>query len=261
MDSSTILDLAQKLHHARKNCTPIEQLSKTYKDFSERDAYQIQKEGISMRLKEGEVVIGLKMGLTSKAKREQMNLSSPLYGALTNKMEVKNNSEFSLKNLIHSKIEPEVAFYMEKDLSGEVDRETVLNAIKWVTTCFEVLDSRYDQFKYFSLEDVISDNSSSSHFILGEDRKNPREIDLLNIDLKMCVNGKIEREGLSKDISDDPINSVIDLVKLLSQNGEILKKDTIVLAGAATSAIELKPDMEVVLQSSHFKPVTIGIIS
>ena len=37
-----------------------------------------------------------------------MNLDSPLYGVLTDKMLIKNNGTFSLAGSIHPKIEPEV---------------------------------------------------------------------------------------------------------------------------------------------------------
>ena len=107
------------------------------------------------------------MGLTSEAKRKQMDLDSPLYGELTDKMQVQNGGTYKLDGQIHPKIEPEIAFLISKELSGIVTREQVLEATSEVYACMEILDSRYKQFKYFSMEDVISDNSSSSQFILG----------------------------------------------------------------------------------------------
>ena len=185
-----ILKWGKILHDARLNKAPIEQISDKITDFSRKDAYSIQENGIERRVEAGEKVIGLKMGLTSEAKRKQMNLDAPLYGVLTDKMQVLNGGSYDLDPQIHPKIEPEIAFLIGKELSGSVTREEVLAATTEVYPCMEILDSRYKQFKYFSMEDVISDNSSSSQFILGEPLKDFSNLNLKDLSLKMKVNGE-----------------------------------------------------------------------
>ena len=124
-----------------------------------------------------------------------MDLDAPLYGELTDKMHIPNGGVFKMQGQIHPKIEPEVAFFIERELSGVVTRDQVLAACSGVCASLEILDSRYTQFKYFSMEDVISDNSSSSHFILGDKIENFNEIDLKDLDIKMLVNGQVARRG------------------------------------------------------------------
>lgn len=259
MDNINVEKLANHLHQARKNKSGVEQLTKEYSNLSRPLAYQIQWEGISLRERDGEKVIGLKMGLTSEGKRKQMNLDAPLYGVLTDKMLISNNSNFSIKNLIHPKIEPEIAFKFKKDLKGLVTREEVLDACEEVYPCMEILDSRYEMFKYFSMEDVISDNSSSSHFILGKANKDFRNLDLINLNLKMFVNGQCAQEGTTKAISDDPVQSIIQLAHLLSESDRYIPKGSVVLAGAATAAVELKPGMQVELEMDNMEKTSIKI--
>ena len=79
------------------------------------NAYEVQEKGISLRESEGEKVIGLKMGLTSEAKRKQMDLDAPLYGVLTDKMEIQNNGSYTMDGKIHPKAEPEVAFMFSRE--------------------------------------------------------------------------------------------------------------------------------------------------
>src|SRR5665647_1633705 len=134
------------------------------------------------------------MGLTSEGKRKQMNLDAPLYGVLTNVMKVENLGVYHLKGSIHPKIEPEIAFYINRELKGEVTRDEVLNACEAICPALEILDSRYEGFKYFSMEDVISDNSSSSHFILGPKFKDFKNLDLKNLKMFMKVNGETKME-------------------------------------------------------------------
>ncbi len=259
MTPNDINDWAETLHRARLERSPIEQISDKIKDFSRDDAYSIQERGIELREESGEKVIALKMGLTSEAKRKQMDLDSPLYGVLTDKMLVANGGSYKMAPQIHPKIEPEVAFLISKELKGTVTREDVLAATSEVYPCMEILDSRYKQFKYFSMEDVISDNSSSSHYILGTPIKGFKDIDLANLDLKMKVNGTVVQEGNTKAISGDPVVSVIQLCELLEKRGKSLPANTVVLAGAATVAAQLEPGMRVELEMEKLGNVTVNV--
>ncbi len=247
------------LNQARIKASPIQQISQQIKDFSRAEAYGIQEKQLKQRQALGETQIGWKMGLTSEAKRQQMNLDSPLYGFLTEKMQIPNGGTLSLQGKIHPKIEPEVAFWIGQDLSGSPSREQVLKACRGVCSCLEILDSRYEQFKYFSMEDVIADNSSSSDFILGPWREDFQNLDLRNLFMEMSADRKISQKGISKDISGDPVVSVIQLCELLAERGQILKSGSIVLAGAATVAIALSAGMRIDLTVDGLQPVSVMI--
>jgi 2-oxo-3-hexenedioate decarboxylase len=250
------------LNEARLNAKPIQQISQQLK-FSRSDAYAIQEKQLQLRQVAGETQIGWKMGLTSEAKRRQMNLDSPLYGFLTDQMQVPPKTLFSLKGKIHPKIEPEIAFWIKNDLvpdkNGSVSRDQVLKSCAGVCACMEILDSRYQQFKYFSMEDVIADNSSSSDFVLGPWREDFHGLDLLNLYMEMSPSGQIAQKGISQDISGDPVLSVIQLCQLLQERGQILKGGSIVLAGAATAAVELTPGLKVELKVDGLEPVSIRV--
>lgn len=264
MEQKNLRLWASVLNEARIKAKPVPQLSNKIKEekvpFTRADAYGIQEKQLEMRTAAGEIQIGWKMGLTSEAKRRQMNLDSPLYGFLTNKMQVSHTGTFSLKGTIHPKIEPEIAFWIRSDIQGKPTRDQVLKSCRAVCAAMEILDSRYEQFKYFSMEDVISDNSSSSHFVLGPWRENFLRLDLQNLKMNMAVDGEVVQKGISKDISGDPVASVIQLCELLAERNQILKAGSIVLAGAATTAVELKPGMEVELHVDNFEPVAVSIV-
>lgn len=251
--------VAKILTDARLNTHPIPQLSKQEIILNRMEAYCVQEIGIELREKLGEKRIGLKMGLTSEGKRKQMNLDSPLYGELTDKMQLFTNKKINITPLIHSKIEPEIAFLIAHDLEGEVSREQVLSATSAVCSCLEILDSRYEQFKYFSMEDVIADNSSSSHFVLGPWLSDFKHLNLGELKMKMLINGVVAHEAFSSEISGDPVVSVIELCRLLATRGRKLKAGSIVLAGAATAAVELKPEMQVSLEVEHLPSVQLGV--
>lgn len=259
MEKENLEYWATVLHGARIKAKPIHQISKEIISFSEPDAYAIQETQAELRRADGEIQVGWKMGLTSEAKRRQMNLDSPLYGVLTDKMQVPDQGVFDLSNSIHPKIEPEIAFLMTHDLNGTVTRELVLGACGGIAAALEILDSRYQEFKYFSMADVIADNSSSSHFVLGPWEKNFKSLDLLQLKMQMSVDGQVAQTGLSKDISGDPVTSVIQLCALLAERNQVLKAGSIVLAGAATAAIELQPQMKIELKVDSLPPVSVSV--
>lgn len=208
-----------------------------------QDAYQIRNAGILLREGRGEKVVGYKMGLTSLAKQKQMHISAPIFGVLTDAMQIQNEQTISLKNFIQPKVEPEIAFILGEDLRGHVSLEQALAACSGVCAALDVIDSRYIDFK-FTLIDVVADNTSAGGYVLGP-IYNPSGFDLANLSMDLIVNDVIVEKGNSNTILGNPINSLIMLVQLLAEQGSYLKAGEIVLSGASMSAITLKPDLYV----------------
>lgn len=240
LSPSQIVELSQTLYKARKAAKEVEPLTKTFQDFPLSEGYKIQAEGIKQRQNDGETVLGYKMGFTSKAKMEQMGLHQPIFGVLTNSMQVPNKGAFSLENKIHPKTEPEVYFITNKELKGVITREEAFSACTQIGVALEILDSRFTGFKYFTLPDVIADNASSAFFVLGEAVNVPSSLDFKNLKISLMENGEVQHEATSAAIMGDPLLSLCELVSLQSQRGLTLPAGSIVLAGAATQAIELK---------------------
>lgn len=235
-----ILKLAKILDDALLEAREVERLTEAHPELSLDEAYRVQDEGVRLRLGRGEKVIGLKMGLTSKAKRDQMKLGSPIYGVLTDRMQVVEGGVFELAGKIHPKIEPEIAFLVGRDLKGRVSFDEALAACTGVCAAMEILDSRFKGFKYFSLPDVVADNCSSAFFVLGREIHDPRSLDLTGLEMVLRVGGT-EQRALSKEISGNPVQSLVQLCELLDARGLSLKAGSIVLAGAATQAVQLGP--------------------
>ncbi len=252
-------ELARLLDQARLEAREIPPLTRAHPALSLQDAYTIQAEGLRLRTARGERVVGLKMGLTSEAKRRQMNLDSPVYGVLTDRMQVPAGGTLRLQGAIHPKIEPEIAFRTSRELRGRITREQALDACASAFAAMEILDSRYTDFKYFSLPDVVADNSSSSLFVLGTTERPPRELDLPRLQMVMEVNGERVQAARSDAISGDPLLSVIQLCELLEQRGESLPAGSIVLAGAATAAHMLQPGDRIRLTVDGLGDVAVSV--
>jgi len=255
LNEREVTDLASHLDQALQQGLERERLTAQVPDLSLEDAYRIQAAGIKLRLARGERIVGWKMGLTSKAKRDQMGLHLPIFGVLTDTMLIPNG-RMSLSGAIHPKVEPEVAFRLARPLSGgDVTEAHVLDACDAVCAALEILDSRYVGFKYFSLPDVVADNASSSKLVIGPWIPVERGRNYADLLMAMSVNGAVREEARSSAISGNPLTSVVQLVQLLANFGQSLPAGATVLAGAATTAVPLERGMEVSLKVTSLPPV------
>lgn len=252
---------AKLLDDARRAGREVERLTRTRPGLTLADGYRIQAAGVELRLAAGEKILGWKMGLTSQAKRQQVGLDSPICGVLTSGMFLLTPAETRLPEHIHPKIEPEVAFFIERRLAGRVTPEEALAACRGVSAALEIIDSRFVDFQYFSLPDVVADNCSAYRFVLGDTRLPPGEVDLADASMVMELDGAVVAEGSTRAISGHPINSVVDLCALLHSRGLALEPPAIVLAGAATQAIALQRGAKVRLSVAGLGTASLSFLA
>lgn len=239
--------LARHLDDGLRARREVDRLTLLHPDLDADDAYAIQAIGLALRQARGEQVIAYKMGLTSAAKRLQMNLASPIYGVLTDRMQVQDGGTFVVAEGIHPRIEPEIAFRLARPLQGTVTMAEALAACDGVTTALEILDSRFLGFKYFSLPDVIADNASSSHFVLSGTWLAPEAVDFADVPMSMRVDGVEVQAARSSAISGHPAASLVQLCALLAERGQGVPAGAVVLAGAAAPAVALVAGQTVTL--------------
>jgi 2-oxo-3-hexenedioate decarboxylase len=225
---------AQKLDEAACKCTAIRQLGES---LGQDDAYAIQAASIKRRLIRGERRIGMKMGLTSRAKMEQMGVHEMIWGRLTDGMLVEEGASIPLHRYIAPRVEPEIAFLLGAPLQGVVTMVQAQAAIEAVAPAMDIIDSRYENFQ-FSLTDVVADNASSSGVVIGP--WSTQDIDISNLGMLLSVDGEIVQIGSSAAILGHPLRSLVAAARLVAGAGESLKPGDIVLAGAATPAEALR---------------------
>lgn len=243
LENMDIKSAALQLHTARIKGFTTAPLENDYPKIGMAEAYEIMWEGIKLRQAIGEEAIGYKMGLTSEAKRKQMGLEEPIYGVLLDSMKVCSSTRFSLKGLVHPKAEPEIVFQLQSPLLGVPTPDQVVSAIGGIAAGLEILDSRYTGFKYFSLPDVVADNASASHFVVGP-MISPKSFDFENTAVALKINGISVAQDLGKSVMGSPIQSVITLCELLNRTGAPLPKaGDLLFTGGVTQAFALEPGM------------------
>ena len=142
--SDTIIEeYAKALINAEDTQTPIEPITKKYPNLSTEDAYKIQLRLIEEKTSRGEVIIGKKIGLTSKAMQELAGIKEPDYGFLTDRMIAFEDFPIKVSKLIRPAVEVEIAFVLKEDLQGPgILVSDVLRATDYIMPCLEIIDGR-----------------------------------------------------------------------------------------------------------------------
>ncbi len=172
-------ELSLSLLEAERTRTPLLPLSDSHSDLTEQDSYQIQDALVATK---EESRVGYKLGFTSDAMREQMGIPDPNYGQLTRSIWVDVDAgPIKLSELIHPRVEPEVALLVERDLSGTgLTPAQVYPAIRWAFGALEVVDSRCRDYRFLA-EDNTADNSSTARFVLGSPISLTTELRLVSV--------------------------------------------------------------------------------
>ena len=250
-----IVRFAEIVDEAARTASEIPQLTESGL-LSAADAYAVQAASIARRLGRGESLVGVKMGLTSRAKMRQVGVDEVIWGRLTDAMRLEEGGALSLRGYVHPRIEPELAFLLKAPLTGNVTVVEAMAAVAAIAPAMEVIDSRYRNFK-FALPDVIADNSSSSGFVVG-DWSSPDQ-DFSNLGLVMEVGGRPVEIGSTAAILGNPVRSLVAAARLAGSGLGRLEAGWIVLAGGATAAHSLKAGERIRLTMQNLGSVSIRV--
>lgn len=260
LDKKTIEKLAKHCEDAELNAVEITKITDDYPEMTYEDAYDIQWTARAAKEARGTKIVGMKMGLTSQAKMKQMGVLNPCYGYLADYFSYADSAEIKIDELIHPKVEAEIAFVLKSDLQGPgCTIADVLAATDFVMPAVEVIDSRYKDFK-FDLKSVIADNSSSSRYVTGGQARSIKGLDLKTLGVVMEINGEIVQLGAGAAVLGHPATSIAMLANMLSQRGEILKAGTYILSGAITAAISVKKGDNVTVKFQELGTVSFKFV-
>ena len=233
---NTLNTLADRLESAERERQSIVKITDAHPELDWADAYAIQYELRRRRLARSHRLVGLKMGLTSFAKMKQMGVEQPIYGFLTDDYVRPDGGLVEVDQLIHPKVEAEIAFVLKKPLRGPgVHVGQVLDATDFIVPAVEIIDSRYRDFK-FDLKSVVADNCSSARFVTGGRARRVDELDLRTLGIVIEKNGVVIGTAAGAAVLGHPAASVAMLANLLAKRDEHIPAGCFVMTGGATEA-------------------------
>lgn len=236
MEKAIIEQLAQELYTAEINKTPIAALTDRYKEITNEDAYGIQLAGQKLRERAGHVIVGRKIGLTSKAMQAALGVFEPDYGYITDKMMELEGDALTMQDLIAPKVEAEIAFVLKEDLMGPgVTVARVLQATAGIMPALEIIDTRMKDWK-IKIQDTIADGASIGRVIVSSKLTPVAGLDMRYMGMVLEKNGEVVSTAAGAAVLGHPANAVVWLVNKLAQYGIGLKAGEIVMSGALTAA-------------------------
>ena len=233
-------EFGEELYQALLSGTTLAPLTERWPAISIEDAYHISLYAIERRVAAGDQIVGKKIGVTSVAVQQMLNVHQPDFGFITRQMAFADDARISLSTnkLIQPRAEGEIAFKLKRDLVGPgITEADVLDATEYVMPCFEIVDSRIHEWR-IRIQDTVADNASCGVFVLGDSQVDPRELDLPNLRMRVSKNGEPLSEGLGSAVQGNPLTAVAWLANTLGAFGIPFKAGEIILSG---SLVPLEP--------------------
>ncbi len=238
---SKLQQAADQLYQAAGTATPCAPIRDIIGDDSIADAYAVQEINTRRWLDEGRRLVGRKIGLTSKSVQRQLGVDQPDYGMLYADMDVPEGEEIAPDRLMQPKVEAEIAFVLERDLTaGQLTTADVMGAIAYAVPAIEIVGSRVANWD-IRITDTIADNASSGLFVLGT---TPRRLD--RIDLRLCgmvmeIGGDPVSTGAGVACLGNPLSAALWLARVMVENGRPLRAGDVILSGALGPMAPVSP--------------------
>lgn len=219
--------------------------------------YAVQDRTLRMRLDRGERLVGVKLGLTSRAKQQRMGVHVPFVAWLTDAMVLPAGEPVPGGRLIHPRVEPEIVFLMEERLTGPgVTCARAMSAVASVWGGAEVIDSRYRDFR-FTAGDVAADNASSGAFVTGPVGLPPSDLDLSLEAALVEVDGVVVDSATGAAVQGHPGEALALAANDLARRGLAIEAGWIVLTGGMTDAVPVLAGTSVAFHFTHLGSVSL----
>ncbi|WP_395541213.1 2-oxo-hept-4-ene-1,7-dioate hydratase [Neotabrizicola sp. sgz301269] len=247
MTPEQIIEAADRLYQAELTGRQCGLLSLTYPGMTLDDAYAVQSALVARKRAAGAQIIGWKIGLTSRAMQQALNIDTPDSGVLLDDMVFADGGTVPKDRFIQPRIEAEIAFVMKASLQGsQVTRADVLAATESVLPSLEILDTRIRRTDPATgtarvITDTVSDNAANAGIVLGARRHAPGDIDLRWVGAIVTRDGVVEETGLGAGVLNDPVTGILWLVHRLAQFGMAVEAGQVLLSGSFIRPIEATP--------------------
>ena len=234
LEHARIEEIADELAKARHNRTVVPLLTARNPGMTVEDAYAVQELWSRRREEEGHIVVGHKIGLTSRVMQEATGISEPDYGVIFDDMVLESSADLSHDEFSNVRVEVELAFVLSRPLTGpRCTVFDVLAATQYVVPAIEILNSRVE-LAGRTIVDTISDNAAMGAMVVGGRPVPVDDLNLRRVGALLYRNQTIEETGLAAGVLNHPANGVAWLANKLFQHGTTLSAGHIVLSGSFT---------------------------
>ena len=202
--------------------------------------------------------VGHKVGCTSKAMQDYMNIPSPAAGGVFQSTVQESAVSQPWSDFNQVGVECEVAVTLSDDLSGgdTHSRESVAVAVASVHAAIEIVDDRYADWRSLDLETMVADDFFQAGAVLGPAVTDWWDMDLAAVQGRTLVNGEERGAGVGADILGHPLEVLAWLANHKAARGQSLKAGEIILLGSMVQVQWLAPGDKAVVEVSELGTVS-----
>jgi 2-keto-4-pentenoate hydratase len=228
-------------------------------DLDTDGAYDIARIVMNIRISEGEVTVGRKIGFSNRQMRprygRQQPVTSPMWAMMYDRtvhFASSNRLDFALGSLPQPRLEPELVFRLRATPAPDCTVFELIDCIEWMAHGFEIVISPYPDWS-FELTDAIAAFGLHGALIVGEphtlsakSRLNIGEVlQHASVSLSRCAEGEatMVATGFGRYVMDSPVLALWDLhQRLRRQKGfPALQAGELITTGSWTDTHPVRP--------------------
>ena len=240
--------IALEMKSAQDKDSQIEPFTSRLKGFSSTDAYIIAHMIHEMRIEEGAVPIGRKIGFTNPEMWSIYGVREPIWGYIydtTVKQLTEPHAHCRVGSFVEPKLEPEIIVHFQTPPPLTDNPQQVLASIDWIAHGIEIVQSHFPKWK-FRAADTIADAGLHASLLIGP-KMNVKQLgpelvsDLEQFSITLSCGGKVCERGRGSNALGSALLAVSHLTAVLSTQSKALplQAGEIVTTGTLTAALPI----------------------
>lgn len=244
---------AHQLLEARAHAQQIPCLTRSEK-LTPDDGYDVAKRILDIRIAQGEIPVGRKIGFTNQRVWAQFGGTEPIWAPMydtTVRYADNNHGVQSLKGAVQPRIEPEIVFMLGKTPSLNATVEEIAECIEWMAHGFELVVCPFPGWK-FEVVDAIAAYGLHGSLIIGEPhmlssgtRRHLSDIlPQANVSLSYSEGADfiLQSAGFGSDVLESPVHALWHLHQMLKTQPHFapLAAGELIATGGLTHAYPIK---------------------
>jgi len=224
-----------------------------------RQAVDARRQLIVGYLRDGMQIVGIKIALTSPDAQTRLGTDRPIWGWLTDAMEIADGAVIGATQGARLRAEAELVFELGADIVGPgITARDVLAATAAIRPGIE-LPAR-NVTAPASAGDLIARNAMATHFVVGASFADWHRLDLSLLGVVVEMNGEPASSGCPAIIMGHPAEAIATVANdLAREEGGALRAGQLIFTGGITPAVALGPNMTVEANFSHLGRVGLAV--
>ena len=225
------MDLARELIDLHQQPREVAPFSQRYPRLTPEDGYAAARRLHEHRLAQGWKPVGRKIGFTNRTLWERYGVHEPMWGWVYDRTLIQakdNRAKVDLTGLVQPRIEPEIAFKLNRNLQ-----------VEWMAHSIEIVQCHHPQWKV-SIADCTADNGLHGRLIVGASL--PLRDKLAEVEARLFRGERQMDQGVGANVLGGPLLSLAHLVELLKKRSDApLRAGEIITTGVLTDAHPVSP--------------------